>query len=267
MANGDHIVPVVIHRVFGTRLVERRVRTPEPRASYGGFDLMIPGRNISEETLTIPEVDGRYGAVLSSQEAAALFAPDPSLEFTQGRTVNAIWHGSGITFRLLTVIDQMAPSHIAVRLPRDERVFDYGAYAARLHRPGTLNLFIVGAVEGANGIGPRFNPGVENEDIAYAYVSDLDGLIPIEGPERRWELLVTIIAHEFGHVLGLPHDGEWTNLMHMAADWGDTAMWPTQRRMAQWRAEQLRWPVLHGEPPHIGVDTPRPWDDDRRLFL
>ena len=116
------------------------------------------------------------------------------------------------------------------RISEDTRI--YYPLTDSLARSDAVNLFLSRALVAASGraSGP-YSPGGDLE--AFAFLADLEGLSPTAA---RWQLDIVVIAHEFGHLLGLPHMPDESNLMHPWAGRGPTALTNTQLRIAEARA-------------------------------
>jgi hypothetical protein len=184
MADALRIVPVVAHRIYGTRIEETRTRPrrrPLPFAADPGGD-RLPGPRI-----VVPAIDTGVGTTVTLEEVRAFFTPDPALGFTGGFTVNALFPRL-LRFNLIETIDHMVESDLADFLPA------LGTHE-RFDRPGVLNLYCVRELEGANGWARH----------GAAYVADRLGEEALGGREGRWRRQVITLAHEFGHVLSLRH--------------------------------------------------------------
>ena len=256
-----NFVPVVVHRLFGTRLEPLEIGPPDLRGPFGGRVTSVPGFDIGGSRV-IPVVDERYGPAMTTQQIAALFVADDTLAYTTGLTVNTIWEAHGVGFTQIALVDHRLPSYVAALIPADRHLFDADFFAKQHSRPGAMNIFLVGEMEGRFGTAGWYAPGVEDSDIAYGYVSARNELATRFGiDDYWWRSVVGTLAHELGHVLGLPHEGEQTNLMYTWARNPDhREVYVTQGRVVHWYAQHLPWPALSGGIAHIGVDTPRPWD-------
>src|SRR3990170_3144949 len=156
-------IPVVAHRMFGTRYVARRASL---RLS-GRLGLVFESPfSIGQEEIPVSIVDQSHGTRFSIEEIRALFVPDASLEYTEGFTINEIWRQAGIEFRLVTTVDHMIESHLADFMPRDSSI-EVG-YARRFNRPGALNIYFVRDLERNRGIASLYVPN-EKVDNSYGH--------------------------------------------------------------------------------------------------
>ncbi|HEX9722839.1 MAG TPA: matrixin family metalloprotease [Vicinamibacteria bacterium] len=127
----------------------------------------------------------------------------------------------------------MIDSDLADMMSNDLRIRE--PLAAALSRPNVINLFFVKSLAGALGT----SSGVYAAGTGrwpYAFIGDLGGLEPTPA---RWALEVVLIEHEFGHLLGLPHMPDPSNLMYASAEAGATTVVNTQLRIAQARGPRL----------------------------
>ena len=230
-------IPVVAHRLFGTR-VRREVADPAPEraiVSVGPRQVThLPGLWSSElyapTTVWITEIDRSHGTRRTTDEIAAFFAPDPALAYTRGTTVNDIWSPLGVEFRLVETVEHAIDNDLADMMSQDTRV--YYPLAERLGRRNAVNLFLVRALVGAIGRSGGVY-AARDRYPAYAFLSDIHDL---SLDFFRWQYDNVVLAHEFGHLFGLPHMPDARNLMQPAAGVGATAVTLTQRRIIEARA-------------------------------
>lgn len=232
------IIPVVAHQLYGTRM-ERvtlsRPSVPSPATREGlpwlsavPLPFEIPSEIAGH--FWIPSIDRSHGTQRTRQEISAFFSPVPDLTYTEGFTVNDVWAPAEIEFRLVDTVEHSIDSDLADMMSADDRI--YYPLAESLGRSDAVNLFLVRALEGAAGraIGYYAAGGGRK---ASAFLGDLWEL---GRTSTRWQQDIVVIAHEFGHLLALPHMPHESNLMHPAAGPVATTLANTQRRIAEARA-------------------------------
>lgn len=148
-----YTVPIIAQRLFGQRYRGFSIEpgfpdddNPFPRHDRGpGF--IVRGTLDADGP---PDIDRNYGTKRSWQEIDAMFVADPSVEASDGTTVNDLWASSGIRFELVERIDAQTSSGFARMLPADARLRD--ATINPLRRPGAINLFLVHEIDGSWGM-------------------------------------------------------------------------------------------------------------------
>jgi hypothetical protein len=176
------------------------------------------------------EVDRSHGTRRVSPEVAAFFAPDPGLAYTHGLTVNDIWRPAGIAFRLGESVERAVDSDLADLASVSPDILE--PVVARLGRADAVNLFLVRSLSPWWGTSSgTYAPGDGRR--AYGFLGDLRDLTPTPA---RWAQEIVVVAHELGHLLGLPHMPDEGNLMYFAAGEDATRLTQTQIRIAEARA-------------------------------
>lgn len=207
-----YTVPIIAHRLFGQQRYQGFSiepgfpddDNPFPRHDRGpGF--VVRG---TLEADGPPGIDRGVGTWRSWQEIDAMFVADPTVDASDGTTVNDLWASSGIRFELVERIDAQTSSGLARVLPADSRLRDAIIYPLR--RPGAINLFLVREIDGSWGYARRSFP-VRPDIIPLAVVSDMR--TRSTDPTNRWRLSLITLAHELGHVLGLGHVAFNDNVM------------------------------------------------------
>jgi hypothetical protein len=230
-------IPVVAHRLFGTRMrratvgrMSGRISMPAGLRSIPPMAGFLDDEPVAPTTVWLPEIDRSHGTRRGTDEIEAFFASNPALDFTRAMTVNDIWSPIGVNFRLIESVEHSIASDLADMMLHDTRV--YRSLAERLGRTDAVNLFLVRGLVGAVGrSGGVYAPG--DRIPAYAYLSDNHDL---ERTFDRWEHELVVLAHEFGHCFGLPHMPDAGNLMQPAASNGATGVTMTQRRIVEARS-------------------------------
>ena len=273
-------VPVIAHRLFGTRLVERLSETgPRLRSAGSSFrrDLGFP--RFTDESVLYPTIDRDHGSTTSVETIRAIFTEDLGIEGSNGLNVNSIWEPTGIRFVLLAIVDEVVDSYLADLVPRDttryfkdeevhEDLVDVlpdplnfrgllgNLIEKRREYRDAVHMIFARDLEGRNGEGhsaSKYKP-------AWILLPDF-WTFRDETPEERWQRWMTIVAHEFGHVLKLPHMPGRENVMWWAASRASPQMKITQTRVAQEAASRYVLPPGTLEiAPYLGVEeglTPR----------
>ena len=225
-------IPVFACRLLGTRVVRRTSSRPRSRRSAGSPYRPEPfdeGPALGVPTW-VPETDRSHGTRRVPQEVAAFFAPDPGLAYARGLTVNDVWRPAGIAFRLVESVERAVDSDLADLTSTSPDTLD--PVAERLGRADAVNLFLVRSLLPAAGTSSgTYAPGDGRR--AYAFQGDLDDL---RTTPERWGLEIMVVAHELGHLLGLPHMPDRGNLMYAVANATSTRLAQTQIRIAEARA-------------------------------
>lgn len=233
------IIPVVAHQLYGTCMERVALSRPSAARSPAIRDgspwlsaVPLPFEISSEmaEHFWIRNIDRSHGTQRTRLEIPAFFSPVPDLPFTGGLTVNAVWAPAEIEFRLIDTVEHSIDSDLADMMSADTRIYE--PLAESLGRSDAVNLFLVRALEGADGRAmDYYAPGGGRK--ASAFLGDLGEL---DATSPRWQRDIVVIAHELGHLLALPHMPHEANLMHPAAGPGATILANTQRRIAEARA-------------------------------
>jgi hypothetical protein len=178
----------------------------------------------------VPETDRSHGTRRSPQEVAAFFAPDPGLAYTRGLSANDVWRPAGIAFRLIESVERAVDSDLADLASTSPDTLR--PVVQWLGRADAVNLFLVRSLLPASGVSSgTYAPGDGRR--AYAFLGDLDDL---RATPERWGLEIMVVAHELGHLLGLPHMPDRGNLMYAVGSAGATRLTQTQVRLAEARA-------------------------------
>ena len=209
----EYTIPVVVHRLFGSRFtgfwVERGF--PEdlpggiPRADAPGF--VVRGSAAGLERV----IDRSHGTTLGWPEVRAMFEADAAADGSDGTTVNDLWAGTGVRFAIAAERDHGISSAYADFLPADSRLRN--PVILPLLEPGVVNLLLVREIDGAWGSAREYlpmRPYLPN----FILLGDRLGVPAGPGPAGRWQRNLVTLAHEFGHVLGLGHVGWIDNVMY-----------------------------------------------------
>jgi len=239
------------HRLFGTqhRVVEPRIEPSRGRniLSHLGVEPLAPVRTVR----AFP--DYSRGTTRSETDVRALFAREAGYEYPGGLTLNEIFEPLGVRFQLLRMVDEMIASHTA-DLAGDVAL---EGIARRLNQPGVLNVYFLRDILGAHGIARTYSR--HQQYPPYAVVADR-----LDASSAAFPRSVIVLAHELGHVLGLPHMPGDENLMYdRGTSLANLMFDPPQTHVARHRASMMAATSLavdvdlHWSPPQ--VDLYRDW--------
>jgi len=199
MPEPEYALNVIAHRVFGRRFDTVEIESSAGSSNDFGVQSLSP--------LPPPRrafrrfIDPEHGTRRSEDEIRALFDRDPAFEYPEGRSLTDIFQPAGVRFRLVSLREAMIDSHVA-DLTRQSMLREV---AAVLSEPGAINVFFVRDINGAHGAGDFYSP--VRSPSGFAFIADR----PPHGASFKRSLVT--LAHELGHVLGLPHMPSDENVM------------------------------------------------------
>lgn len=202
-------VPVVAHRLFGTKYVPPAPAWP--RRGFGGYEDFIPGTILSGKRM-FPVIDMNHGTTRSQEEIGAFFAEAEGLDYAQGWTVSRMWREVGVTFLLVGIVDEMIESDRADFISRDTRE---EPNLLRFNEDCAINIYFCRELEGRWGTGHADVRPCQPGQKGRILISDR-WLFEEGSLSRResWRRDVIVLAHELGHALTLPHMDESNNVMY-----------------------------------------------------
>ncbi|VVC76399.1 hypothetical protein AQUSIP_17110 [Aquicella siphonis] len=204
------MVPVVAHRLFGTRY---STFPAEENNLHGAMPILSAAiRSPTSKKYMLPTIDHEHGTRRPVEEIMDMFHPESRLAYTSRSNVNQIWRNSGIRFLLTGIVDEMIDSLSADLIPAEQRGTPQ---LQRMNYPNAINIYFCRDLEGARG---RTRYDVHPDRPAQkglAIVSDGWHLDEERFTrEESWISDMIIIAHELGHALTLPHMPQAKNLMY-----------------------------------------------------
>ena len=208
----EYTVPVIVHRLFGSRFTGVWIEPGFPSDPPGGFPragapgMVVRGSLAGSERV----IDRSHGTTMGWDEIRAMFVSDPSAPGSDGTTVNDLWAETGIRFAIAGQRDHGISSAYADFLPADARLRN--PVIVPLLEPGVLNLFFVREMEGAWGSAREYLPMRPHYPV-FILMGDRLSVPEQPGPAGRWQRNLVTLAHEFGHVLSLGHVAWPNNVM------------------------------------------------------
>lgn len=200
-------VPVVAHRLFGTKFLPITLGTARSHPVEYIVERIIE-RNTAAQ---IPVLDTDHGTRRSKESIVAFFSDEPSLPHTTGWSVNTLWARSDIVFELVRIKDHRIDSGQADLMPDRRTQPDWSQF----NRKGSLNVYFCLEIEGARGEARQDSHPHPNR-LSSGRILMGDRWHLDEGRLSRkesWRGDVITLAHEFGHALTLPHQGNPTSIM------------------------------------------------------
>jgi hypothetical protein len=245
-------VPVVAHRLFGRRAVERLSRI---RPRFSGIDSLgsRTGLHIDTGPVLYPAINRDHGSTMSIETLRAIFAEDRDVEGSNGFTVNSIWEPMGIRFVLLGIVDEVVDNHIADLVPYDPRfsanILEGIADRGRVFR-NAVHMIFARDLEGRVG----YAQGASKYRTALVLLPDFWPMGD-DTREQNWRRWMRTVAHEFGHILKLPHMPNRDNVMWWLNSREPPQIRTTQMRIAQEAASSYTLPPSVPEnAPYLGVE-------------
>ena len=246
-------VPVVAHRIYGTRYIERVSRISPRIADLDRIGPSRTGLHGGTEPVFYPAINRNHGTTTSVETIRAIFTEDPDVEGSGRFNVNSYWEPMGIRFVLLGIVDEAVDSHFADFLPFDGRyvspVIEPIVKKGRVFRKA-IHMMFFRNLEGRNGNARS----ASKYKFAYVLLEDFWSR-PGETPKQRWSRRMGTVAHELGHVLNLRHSGDPENVMWWQQLNIRYQIKATQMRIAQEKASSYILP--HRTPeiaPYLGAD-------------
>jgi len=210
-------IPVVAHRMFGLlysqvgtvwskvpTLVEKPLLLGHPYGFSQETEVTQEEGNGEQEMLAHTSYASYMakGTRRTIQEIRDLFDGEGRADGTGELSINQVWETVDIRFRLIAIVDH------AIRTDHAYLMDDLTPYADRFNQTGVVNMYFVRSLDGALGVGKATPwPHDASKNSGYAAMEDW------EETEVPWEQAVWIAAHEIGHLLSLPHEGDIENLM------------------------------------------------------
>ena len=246
-------VPVVAHRFYGTRYIERlsRIAPRVPNINGIGPSHTVPYRGTGP--VLYPAINRDHGTTTSVEAIRAIFTEDLDVAGSDGLSVNSYWEPMGIRFVLLGIVDEAIDNHLADFIPNDARYFK-GLFEPIMRKGRVareaIHMMFVRNLEGRTG---NANSASKYKS-AHVLLEDFWS-IPGETPEQRWSRWMGTVVHEFGHALNLSHTGDRENVMWFYQTSHRQQIKATQMRIAQEEASSYSLPPETPDiAPYLGVD-------------
>jgi len=255
-------VPVVAHRLYGTRYVERLSRISRRAPDFHGTGRLIEVRTEdgpltlrfpSTRPVLYPAIDRAHGTTISLEAVRAIFTGDPEVAGSEDMNANSYWGPMGIRFVLLGIVDDAIDSSFADFVPNDGRYYD--ELFEPIMRKGrvsrqAIHILFVRNLEGKAGTasaGSKYKaPRILLEDF---------WSIPDETPGQTWARWMATVAHELGHALNLPHMDDRDNLMWFSQTRSRLQIRRTQMRIAHGSASSYSVPPgVPAVAPYLGLE-------------
>lgn len=226
--NDELLIPqVIVHRIYGTGFEW------VDRAAGGDAYERMAYRSVDSHGLHRRELrsflDRDHGTARGEREIRALFERDDEFVYPEDMTVNDIWAQVGIRWHLTGILDH------AVLSPTADYLLQTGvvAMARRIRDAEAVNVYCVREIAGAFGMAHPVVPSQDGGDFA-ALSDRADNLA-----SRRFQLSIVTLAHELGHLLGLPHMPDFDNCLHTWSHEGALRLDVPQKGIARHRARLL----------------------------
>lgn len=242
-------VPVVAHRLYGTRYIERISDIGSRLPGMGSIGATRAGL-IRGGSVLYPAINRDHGTRITVESIRGIFVEDRESAGTSRFSVNTYWEPMGIQLELVGIIDEVVDSHFADFIPSDTRYYktlvdtvanrtvtSVGSPVVDHMARNEIHLIFARSLEG------RAGQAYGSSKFKSSWILLGDFLPrPHETEEETWNRWIGTVAHEFGHVLHLTHRDDRQNLMWPYQTDYRLEIKATQMRIAQAAADSYSVP-------------------------